>query len=59
MEQPSAGLCDNCRHCKSVTSPRGSVFRLCLLHESDARFAKYPRLPVLRCSGYEPADEKA
>lgn len=53
MQTPDAGLCDSCRHCKETSSPRGSVFRLCLLHETDARFAKYPRLPVIRCAGYE------
>jgi len=47
-----AGLCDDCKHSKRVDSARGSVFRLCLLHEVDARFAKYPRLPVLSCEGY-------
>jgi hypothetical protein len=46
------GLCDRCQHAKRVVSPRGSVFRLCLLHDTDPRFAKYPRLPVLRCDGY-------
>jgi hypothetical protein len=53
MHIPDAGLCDHCRHCKKTSSPRGSVFRLCLLHEKDARFAKYPPLPVIRCVGYE------
>jgi hypothetical protein len=47
-----AGLCDDCLHSKRIDSARGSVFRLCLLHEQDARFAKYPRLPVVRCSGH-------
>jgi hypothetical protein len=49
---PPAGLCDDCQHCKQVGSARGSVFRLCLMHERDSRFAKYPRIPVLRCPGY-------
>jgi hypothetical protein len=47
-----AGLCDDCVHSKRVDSARGSVFRLCLLHDEDARFAKYPRLPVMSCPGY-------
>jgi hypothetical protein len=55
VSEPPAGLCDSCRHCKRTTSARGSVFRLCRLHESDPRFAKYPRLPVLICAGYEKA----
>jgi hypothetical protein len=48
-----AGLCEHCVHSKRIESARGSVFRLCLLHEQDPRFAKYPRLPVLRCAGFE------
>jgi hypothetical protein len=36
-----------------VTSTRGSTFYLCKLSFVDSRFAKYPALPVLRCSGYE------
>jgi hypothetical protein len=27
------------------------------LAEIDPRFDKYPRLPVLRCAGYEPAEK--
>ena len=51
-ESPAAGLCEECVHSKRVDSARGSVFRLCMLHETDARFAKYPRLPVVQCTGY-------
>jgi hypothetical protein len=28
------------------------------LSASDSRFPKYPRLPVVRCSGYAPAEGK-
>jgi hypothetical protein len=48
-----AGLCDTCKHQKLVKSGRGSVFSMCLLHKTDDRFPKYPRIPVERCSGYE------
>jgi hypothetical protein len=48
-----AGLCDSCKHQKIVKSGRGSVFSMCLLHRTDERFAKYPRIPVERCQGYE------
>jgi hypothetical protein len=51
-ETPPAGLCEDCVHCKEVRSARGSVFRRCLMHERDSRFAKYPRMPVLQCPGY-------
>ena len=46
------GLCTTCIHAKQMTNDRGSVFLLCLLSKSDPRFPKYPRLPVLRCEGY-------
>jgi hypothetical protein len=50
--RPPAGLCDSCRHQKLIRTGRGSEFSMCLLSRSDPRFAKYPRVPVLRCSGY-------
>ena len=51
------GLCTDCRHARVIHSSRGSTFYLCQLSETDPHFAKYPRLPVLRCIGYEPAEE--
>ena len=48
-----AGLCSTCEHSRVVQSSRGSRFYLCRLSETDARFAKYPRLPVLKCDGYD------
>ena len=48
----SAGLCATCRHVRVVRSDRESVFYLCELSFVDARFPKYPRLPVLSCEGY-------
>jgi GrpB-like predicted nucleotidyltransferase (UPF0157 family) len=48
----SAGLCADCVHARAVESVRGSAFLLCNLSFADARFPKYPRLPVLSCSGY-------
>jgi hypothetical protein len=53
MERDCAGLCADCVHARSVESSRGSVFLLCELSRSDPRFAKYPRLPVLSCPGFE------
>lgn len=53
-EKTHAGLCADCIHAKKITSERGSVFIFCLLSQTDPRFAKYPRLPVLECPGYEP-----
>ena len=52
--RPNAGLCANCLHVRRIESARGSVFVLCQLSATDPRFAKYPRLPVLSCTGYAP-----
>jgi hypothetical protein len=32
------------------------VFSLCERSKTDARFPKYPRLPVESCPGFEPKD---
>jgi hypothetical protein len=57
---PRAGLCDTCRHQQIVPNTRGSVFSLCRRSRAEPeRFARYPRLPVLRCSGYERSQGKA
>ena len=45
------GLCESCRWIRVVTS-RNSMFVLCRLSETDARFPRYPALPVLQCQGY-------
>ncbi len=44
---------------RRIHSDRGSTFYFCERSVTDASFPKYPRLPVLRCSGYEslPAEE--
>ena len=47
------GLCDSCRHQRLVHNTRGSTFSMCELSKTDPAFPKYPRLPVLECSGYE------
>lgn len=48
------GLCERCRHARRVETPR-SLFWMCELSATDARFAKYPRLPVHACAGFESA----
>jgi hypothetical protein len=48
------GLCLSCRHARRVPTPRATYW-LCALSATDPRFEKYPRLPVLACTGYEPA----
>jgi hypothetical protein len=47
------GLCESCVHVRIVRSDRGSLFYRCGLSDTDPRFPKYPRLPVLSCPGYE------
>jgi hypothetical protein len=46
------GLCADCAHARRITSDRGSTFLQCQLSFTDERFAKYPQLPVVSCSGY-------
>ena len=55
-------LCDSCLHARVIENARGSRFLLCRRSEADPRYRKYPRLPVVRCEGYEKrgdGDEKA
>jgi hypothetical protein len=51
---PQPGLCGACRHSRVIQTARGSTFRLCERSATDPRFPRYPNLPVLRCSGFEP-----
>jgi hypothetical protein len=50
---PDPGLCRDCQHSRRIESDRGSIFFRCELSLQDPRFPKYPRLPVLQCSGYQ------
>jgi len=52
------GLCGGCEHVQQLTSSRGSTFYLCRLSFADSRFARYPPLPVLACSGFAPASRQ-
>jgi L-amino acid N-acyltransferase YncA len=47
------GLCSTCAHQKLIRSGRGSTFSMCLRHQTDPRYPKYPRLPVIECPGHE------
>jgi hypothetical protein len=56
---PNAGLCNRCRHQQVVATTRGSRFSLCLRSKAEPeRFPRYPRLPVTRCAGFEPAQRE-
>ena len=52
----TVGLCATCAHAAVIATDRGSTFYLCERSKTDARFPRYPRLPVVACIGY---DEKA
>jgi hypothetical protein len=55
QDESQIGLCLTCMHGRPIKHPRGgdSYWR-CGLSDTDKRFPKYPRLPVLQCIGYEP-----
>jgi hypothetical protein len=50
----AAGLCERCAHAERVRSAR-STFLRCRLADTDPRYDKYPRLPVLACPGFSPS----
>jgi hypothetical protein len=52
-ERARVGLCAGCAWAQRVVSGRGSVFWLCGRSRVDARFRKYPPLPVRDCPGFE------
>jgi hypothetical protein len=54
-DETRIGLCATCRNARVVQTPR-STFWMCQLSSTDPRFDKYPRLPVLECSGFEPLE---
>ncbi|HUZ86844.1 MAG TPA: hypothetical protein VNF26_07820 [Candidatus Baltobacterales bacterium] len=47
------GLCVTCRHSRRVPGSR-STFWMCERSLTDRSFPRYPKLPVLRCRGFEP-----
>ncbi|HEY7540170.1 MAG TPA: hypothetical protein VIF11_08525 [Methylomirabilota bacterium] len=49
----ACGLCARCANARVINSARGSSFVLCGLSRTDERFAKYPRLPVVACVGFQ------
>jgi len=49
------GLCSECVWRREIVSDKGSYFLMCLKCNEDPSFPKYPRLPVLVCSGYQTA----
>jgi hypothetical protein len=55
----AGGLCDGCRYARLIGSRRGSRFLLCERSRLEPYYAKYPRLPVLRCAGFRPRPAEA
>jgi hypothetical protein len=54
-ECPSnAGLCARCAHLRLVGAAGRSVFVQCGRAKTEPAFARYPRLPVVACRGFEP-----
>src|SRR5258705_12125664 len=51
----AVGLCFTCRWMRSTANRRGSVFFRCSRAEEDARYVRYPPLPVQSCPGFEEA----
>jgi hypothetical protein len=56
------GLCSCCAHARVQSSAKAgkSRFWRCALADlspgSDARYKRYPPLPVLRCAGFAPGE---
>jgi hypothetical protein len=47
------GLCAGCMRSKEIRNDRGGVFMMCLRSFREPEYPKYPRLPVVRCAGFE------
>jgi propionyl-CoA synthetase len=47
------GLCQACRHAKLNQTGRGTAYVRCTRAAWDTALARYPRLPVAECAGFE------
>ena len=52
VESANVGLCARCLHARIVETPR-SRFWLCERSRHDTTYARYPRLPIMSCRGFE------
>jgi propionyl-CoA synthetase len=50
------GLCADCQYAKLTETRRGPAYLRCTRAEWDATLPRYPRLPVLKCPGFEPLE---
>ena len=53
---PEVGLCSTCVFVRRIENRRGTTFYLCDRSRDDARFPRYPSLPVLECPGFVETD---
>lgn len=53
----ATGLCGVCRFAAVVPSARGPQYLRCGRSDSDPSYARYPRLPMRVCAGFEPRRE--
>jgi hypothetical protein len=51
------GLCGACRHASVKGTNRGTAYLRCTRASWDDRLARYPRLPVTSCIGFQPTEE--
>ena len=47
------GLCHSCVHAHLTVTRRGTTYLRCLRAQTDGRYDRHPRLPVLACPGHE------
>ena len=52
--EETIGLCAKCSQARRIVSSRGFDFWLCQRSATDPAYARYPRLPVTACVGFEP-----
>src|SRR5690606_27824258 len=60
LAHDSIGLCRACEHARVIAHPRGGdPYWRCGLADRDARFRKFPPLPVRACDGFEEGTPQA
>jgi hypothetical protein len=47
------GLCRTCQHAKLNETRRGTVYLRCTRAAWDPTLARYPRLPIVQCPGFQ------
>ena len=50
------GLCRTCLHASVKATNRGTAYLRCTRAAWDDSLVRYPRLPVIGCIGFEPAE---